>query len=298
MRIMNVASRIMLIFAFPLMMTGCIMENLEECSVDYNFKVKAYSSLGDEELNRDDVRDIRLYIFDEEMRFIKSMDTRLGEPISIEIPKSEDIHVVGWGNMGGGSPNVIEPAVGDIMSDCFISLSKYDGTRSSVKVLPPDDLFRGYVTVTRQQQQQGSEILLPIYREVGSMTVTVRGLKRYAGFDDDDYYIVAHGKFDGIDFSGNLMGGKTAYHPSGSFVMNGGKEEYYVPSFNMLPTEDIIIDVYHGTELIMSVLRHSEGDAIFCERSTLTNVLIEANTTLDVSVSITDWGEETLWKEF
>jgi hypothetical protein len=272
------------------------MEDLEDCNLNYNLTVRAFNKSG-QELTQSDVHEVRLYIFGEDMRYLKSVDARVGESVLMEIPVDMNIiHVIGWGNLGRNSQNT-GLDVGAPISDCFVNLLKNNETRASENVLIPDDLFRGEITLTRQQQQ-GGEVLLPLFREVGSVTVTVRGLKEYAGFDDDDYSIVVRGMYDRINFSGHLAGGETVYSPSGSFVMNGRTEEFYVPPFNMLPAVGISVDIYHGTQLIVSVFHQGEEELIACEKDALANVLIELKSSLEVSVSITDWGEEMLWKIF
>lgn len=294
-RIKDVLLRMLCLWALAFSMTGCLKEDLSDCFDSYTFKVKAYNNEG-AELSRDDVSDVILYVFDSDMRFMERINTHVGESVTIKSSDNGSIHVVGWGNLGGDRQSHTTPAVGDHKDDLMVELLSDTRLRSTSFLLSPDDLFHGEITVSREKQS--GEKILPIYRKAGSMTITVRNLKNFTGYDDDDFSIVVRETYSQIDFYGNLTGEKAAYRPDGSFVTNGNREEYYVPPFNMMPSAEIFIDIYHGSELIISVSSDSQGNAITVEEGLLTNVLIDLKALLNVSLTLTDWGNEQYWKEF
>ena len=89
------------------------------------------------------------------------------------------------------------------------------------------------------------------------------------------------------------------YLPDGLFTAGSGNEDNNVPAFNLLPTElGVHIDIYHGDELITTISTDREGHPITIEKGQLTNVLIELRTNLGVSIELTDWGNNYMWKEF
>lgn len=274
--------------------TGCIKEDLSECKEVCTFIVKAFDNSGNE-LSSAEVREVRLFIFDGNYSFIESIDAQVGEPVTINEPGDGDIHVVCWGNLGSGLQQCTQPVPGAHKDNCHIDL--LPDTRALSYSTSPGDLFRGEITVASPDQK--GQIILPIYREVGSMTVTVRNLQEFTGYTDEDFSIVVGETGSTIDFYGNHTGSKVAYRPTGSFVLNGSRNEYRVAAFNMIPEEkDIHIDIYHGTQKITTVSLDNSGKPIIVEKGKQTNVLIELRASVSVNVMLTDWGKEYFWKEF
>jgi len=293
-KLFHVPLRLLCVLMLALSVTGCIKEDSDDCPVNHTFTVRAYDHAGTE-LGRDEVGDVSLYVFDGDLCFVERIDTHVGQNVTLQAPAGGDIHLVGWGNLGGGSQSCTQPNVGDPKDACFVSLLPH--TRAGGHCLSPDDLFRGEITLTPQEQSGAKE--MPIYRETGSMTITIRNLQSYAGFSDTDYSVVVRETHSALDFYGQRSGDKTAYRPAGSFVTTGGPQEYFVPSFNMIPENTgIYIDIYHGTQLIATVAADKAGNAITVEKGKLTNVLIDFRALISVSVALTDWGKYQLWKEF
>ena len=305
-RIKRVSLQLVCALALPTSFAGCnVGDNEGYCcdtepeTVTLDFAVRAFHNTGTE-LTSEDVDDVVLFVYDEDLHFQKSVDAHVGQSVSIEVPAGMDIHVVGWGNLDKEMHDFDEPEVGEHLSDHSIDLRTHDGTRAPTPVHSPDDLFRGDVTV--QQERQDGEFTMALSREVGSMTITIRGLRRGTA-PTDDYSVVVHGLSTGIDFTGDQTGGdQTSYHPAGLFGGGGVADEYYVPVFNMLPSSGMQIDIYRGSELIGSVTTDSSGKYIHVGQGIQTNILIDFgggdNASLGVSVSLTDWGEDELWREF
>lgn len=282
-----------LLMIFMLALAGCVKEDMSDCVTDYSFTVRAYAQSG-AELSQNEVSDVSLFVFNSSLRFVERIDTQLGQRVTISATGG-DLHIVGWGNLGGGLQNYTHPTVGMHEDDCFVGLSAY--TRAS-DVNSPGDLFRGGVTLT-QADQSGNKVL-PMYREVGSMAITIRDLKAFGGYADNDYWVSVGTTCASIDFNGNLAGSNDAfYKPLGAFAASGTAPQYNVAAFNMLPeSTNLHIDIYHGTQLLLSVSQDSGGNAITVQKGQLTNVLIDLKTSLAVSLSITDWGQLEMWKEF
>lgn len=285
--------RIMCLAALALSVTSCLKEDLTDCYDSYTLKVKAYNNEGGV-LTRKDVQDVILYVFDSDYHFVERIDTRVEESVTITTKNKKGLHIVGWGNLGSNLQDYTDPEVGTHKDECQVSLLA-DARRANF-ALSPADLFRGEITVGKEERK--GETILPVYRETGSMTITVRNLKPFAGFDDDNYSVVVRETASAIDFSGSHSGEMVSYAPDGLFVLNSGKEDYYVPPFNKLPSSGLYIDIYHGTRLVVSVSADNAGNAIKVEKGLLTNVLIDLKALVSVSLSLTPWGEEQFWKEF
>lgn len=286
----------MCFLALTALVTGCIKEDLSECTTEYTFTVKAYDSSG--ELSDGEVADVTLFVFNGgSLCFTEHIETRVGESVTISIPDDDGIHIVGWGNLGGGSQQCAIPRVGDSKDVCCVDLLPH--TRATTYALAPDDLFRGELTVLPADGP--SENVIPVYREVGSMTVTVRNLPSSppSAGAEDNYSIVIHETPSSIDFYGNLSGEKVGYRPTGALVTNAGHPEYYVTPFNLFPdTDGMRIEVYQGEQLLASVTHDKTGTPVVVQKDRLTNVLIDLSGTVSVSLSISQWGEEQVWKEF
>ena len=276
--------------------TGCIKDDLSDCVETCHLTVRAYAQQGDtRELGTDEVGDVKLFLFDVDGRFLRGIDTRIGERVGVGIPPGETVRVVAWGNLGRNAQSHTLPGEGDPLDGCLVGLLR--DVRSPEHSLSPADLFRGGIVLTAPAD--AGETALPIYREVGSMAVTVRNLKVFAGFPDDGYRIVVRGTSSGIGFDGQRSGDGASYLPAGAFASGLNNPDHLTPPFNLIPEESgVTIDIYHGDQLVASVSRDREGNPITVEKSLLTNVLIDLRTSSLVSMSFTGWGDYVAWKEF
>lgn len=287
-------SRQVCILALAAVATSCIDEKAGDCDITRTLTVRAYDNTGTE-LTGSEVGDVKLYVFDTGRRFTRCIDTRLGQTVSVDSPYGEDIHIVGWGNLEGGNQTYPQPIGGEPQNSLQVSL--LPDTRATAYAYPPDDLFLGEITIAASEGD--GDKLLPVYRQMGSMVVTVRGLKAHAGYSDNDYRIEVHETPSAIDFYGNLTGTNAGYRPQGSFVTNNSREEYYVPVFNLTPeAAGVTIEIYHDTQLIASLSTGNGGTPIAVMKGELTNVLVDFGARVSVTVSLTGWGSEQVWKEF
>ena len=298
-RIKNVIPTLMSLLLLSVSLSGCLKDDLDDCGVKHTLTVRPYDHAG-ELLSRKDVAEVVLYVFDSELCSVERINTHVGQAVTINVTKGKQLHIVGWGNLGGGRQSCIDYETGCHKDYYQVNLLPY--TRAMSYSLSPDDLFRGEITLggnSESKDNSSTHIELPIYRETGSMTITVRGLTAFTGVADHNYSIQVRETPSVIDFYGNLSGNKVAYRPTGSFATNTLREEYYAPPFNLLPEEaGIHIDIYHGTELISTISQDNAGQPLIVKKGQLTNVLIDLRSLLSVNMELTPWGEEKLWKEF
>ncbi|MDR2968283.1 MAG: FimB/Mfa2 family fimbrial subunit [Tannerellaceae bacterium] len=272
--------------------TGCVKDDIEECFASRTFTVVAFDDAG-AELGKSDVREVILYVFDGELHLIKAIPAQVGQKVTMDVSVGSGLHIAAWGNTAAGLQFMDAPAAGDHKDNGSISLLSAGTPGGST---PPDDLFYGEIDVADTGSE--NETVIPIRRAVGSMAVTVRGLKEFTGFDDEGYSIAVRGSTASLDFHGDPADGAAVYRPAGSFVAGAAGQEWFSPAFNVIPTAEAVIEIYHGAVLVTSVSRDASGSPIAVVKGRLTNVLIELHTTLDVSVALTDWGKYALWKEF
>ncbi len=277
--------RLLCLLTFMTALTGCIKDDLDDCEQEYRFTVRAYDADNGEVTTP--VNEVLLYVFDDNLQFIKEIETTIGASVSVSVPRSESIHVVGWGNLKGG--NQVRPTLvaGDHKDTGLVRLNAV--TRTASPHGSPDDLFHGDITINAQDMREN--ILLPIHRKVSSLAVTVIGLKQYAGFDDDDYRIEVHETRSAIDFYGQYCGNGALYSPAGAFHTQNGKEAYRVSAFHMLPQNSgVSIDIFHRSTLVYTATTQGNGSPIIIQEGRHTDVVIDFTGSIRITVSISPWG--------
>ncbi len=275
------------------MTAGCMTEDLSNCESTFRLTVRAYANDGTD--CGADVDEVILYLFDENLAYVEEIETVVNETVPITLHPKEQVHIYAWGNLCGGAQTRPVFSAGDHIGKGLIGLNP--DTRAVSHCLSPDDLFYGDVSIGNSLR--GGDVEIPINRVTGSMSVTVKKLKEFAGFADDDYSIVVRDTYNTYGMDAALCGDRASYRPSGSFVTSGATVKYLVPAFSLVPeSTGVSIDIYHGTDLLTTVSSHNSGQPITVAKGLLTNVVIEFNMTLNVSVELLPWGNEGGTKEF
>lgn len=268
---------------------GCNMkENTDNCPrASIYLTVTAYDE-SRAELDESQVDRVTLYLFDGALGYLYNVSARLGDTVEIESLEEGDIHIVAWGNLSGD--NIVN--TGDNFGGFSIEVG--GNTREAGYIPEADDIFLGSVTLGYDDQQGEKE--LPIYRQMGSMSITVRGVDKLTRAGEE-YWFVVRDTWSRIGFDGSLSGERVSYRPG--YRLNF--DEYLIGPFSIVPEEEgVEIEVYRDEELLTTVTSDSDGAPITVYRGQLTNVLIEfgGGTELSVVVSVTPWGEDQIWKEF
>ncbi|MDR0421448.1 MAG: FimB/Mfa2 family fimbrial subunit [Proteiniphilum sp.] len=293
-RITNIPLHLLFLLALTASFAGCLKENLEDC---LSITVQAHDRSSDVELDTNNIKDLSLFLFNNDFRFMYKIDASMKKKVTILGNRDRELYIVAWGNLRQGSQTFTDPRPGDLLTDCFVELRSRTRATASPYVDSPDDLFRGGITIAGSKSKGGK--VISMYREVGSMTVTLRNLKSFTGYDDNNFRMVVRETPSMMNFNGKMTGDMIAYLPVVSLVNNRNTEEYHVPPFNMFPKEGVMIDVFHGDELIATVSKDSStGNSINVKRGGLTNVLIDLKSAVNVSVEMTEWGRLYMWKEF
>lgn len=270
---------------------GCTKEDLSMCRTAYQLSVKAYDADG-KELSTQEVKDITLYIFDNNKSFIETRQTQLNTNVSLDYTGHETLTVVAWGNTTQGSHTMPTLKTGDKLDEAFVSLTRTRTMLPSANT--PGDLFHGSIEIVLADQK--SEQLLPVGRTTSSITITARSLKEFAKASDEDFQYVIRKSSDKLDFYGKPNGEDVSHSPEGSF---NDKGEFITPVFNIFPTdEDIKIDIFHRGVLLTTIIADNQGNPLRAVKGRLLNVLIDFGGSISVSVSVTPWGEKQIWKDF
>lgn len=207
--------------ALAVMLTGCIKDDLAECS-KLTLKVEG--------LNRTDITDITslglvedatLYIFDENKKLLETRNLDKDFILSKEAirldnyPDHTKLNIVAWGNLKGGNQSVTDPKQ---LEDLKVQLkSSEDGFAQS-----PDSLYFG----TKEVTSLGSGIVggdgqVVIRLKTGTYTIKTSGLnnalKAYGlrSASDFDFYI--NRTLSVYDNAGSLDGDSVAYNPEGTY---------------------------------------------------------------------------------
>lgn len=291
-----------LLWAWAWLCPGCTYEQTTDCPQSATLDIKVVDVAGEDITDNGEIETLSLYIFDHRQRYLKNINTRVGEPLSIYFPDQDTLHVVSWGNLKREHQTISNLVPGTPMSEAFVRLnktqppgSKAGPTRAVAE--SPDDLFYSYNVISLKSGNQTS-YQLQMNRTVGSMSIVLRNLQSYANRYDEHFALLVRETYDAVDFYGRLTGDKVGYLPTASF---NGKKEFVAPLFNLLPSHaegNIEIDIYHQSTLITTVKNDSRGNPLRVLRGQVLNVLVDFKLQVNVEATITPWEVTQVWKEY
>ena len=295
---------------------GCTKEDRSECDTPILLQFKAIINVNGEnvEADKDDVKELILYVFDAQEEFLESHYAEIGSTISLSYPSHKELHLVCWGNSSSDQQTLPQMEVGDKLGESLITLKTEGARAQEMATTHPDDLFHSSKRVIIDRTKP-STIEMVLYHKIASVSITASGLSTLSTKADGEYkYVLRSGKKH-INFTGNTEGGDVHHHQAAEFK-NGIHESGI---FNILPYSDdaiktnrvnspatraagdIEVDIYKGSELIHTVKKDSEGNTIKAKEGQLLNVRADFNAndgSVSVSVAITAWGEKKVWKDF
>lgn len=274
---------------------GCIKEDLTGCyEPKFTLQVRAFDADG-KEVGSETVKDVTLYIFDENKKFIDSRQVTLWESVILDYPDHDTLTLVAWGNCKQGHQTMPALQKGDYLETAFVSLIQTQARKISLipEAGSPDDLFHGIVNITTDD---ASGKQLDIRRKTSGVVITTRYLKEYVGTTEGEFSYSLRKSSDKLDFYGKPNGMDISYCPDASF---NGTDDFVSSIFNILPTDaDIKIDIFHQDVLQTTIVSDNQGRPIRAVEGRLLNVFINFKGNISVSVSVTRWGEKEVWKEF
>lgn len=285
------------------MITSCIKdEKGDDCPTGNFLTVKALSSSG-AEFDSTVVKDVEIYIFDANGKFLEQRSVSLNSPLFLGYPNQSSLTIVALGNSKNNRQTLPILKQGSSLDSAFISLNKTSSALIEGNTTQsPSDLFYGYLKIDNYNKNSNQNYVVNMTRKVASMTVTIKGLQDHFNTTDTDFMISVDGQFSKLDFKGNLQNPEvTSYEPIGAFQSN---RDYVVPPFNLLPSSGIhTIKIYKNGKIVYSTTTDKLGNQITSQADRLTNVLIDFTTApsesgiLDVTLVITPWDQVYIWKE-
>lgn len=285
-----------LYFMFTLLLlSGCIAENTDDCFKGIPLKVNLPADIPQET-----IKDMSLYVFDDKDLLLDILPVNSMEPVTLNYPGIPTLHCVSLCNAHDGSMLVSPLKKGDPCSDGFISLKPSASTRAEQSMFTsPSDLFYGELKIENNTMSSHVEDrIMDISRMTASMNITLRGLQKLTGTEDENYLLVIHETYSRMDFSGNYGGDPASYSPPMTLAAN---KDFEVSMCRLFPTtngEGITINIYHDRDLIKSVTTDGSGNPIVPIVGKTTNLLLNFESSVDVKVEVTGWGETVVWKEY
>lgn len=279
-----------------LLLSGCIAENNDDCFKGVPLKVKLPAGISQEA-----IKDMSLYVFDDKDLLLDILPTNSKEPVILNYPGIPSLHCIALCNTQDGTILVSPLKKGDPLSGGFISLKPSVPARAGKSTFTsPADLFYGELKIENASTSARiEEQVLTVSRMVASMNITVRGLELLSGSNDGDYSLVVHETASRVDFEGRYGGEPASYQFSSRFEAG---EDYKIPPFNLFPAPEenkgVTIDIYRNGDLLRSLNTDSGHRPIIPVVGQTLNVLLDFKLSVSVEVELTEWGVETVWKEY
>lgn len=272
--------------------TGCcIREDRSDCRVT----VRVEAAVPDDEPA---IVDVVIYIFGSRGEFLERRVSELGRVESLVFPNAGRLTIVSWCNTLDGSVDVAPLSAGSTIGDGVLSLLRMPANANipGTFYLPPGDLFFGSVTANNNQQTEN--VILPVSRQVASMTIRVRSLTQFTGIFDSGYSLVVGTTKNKVDFTGRFFGDNVSYLPASAFDT---QQDLVAPIFNLFPSseeEPFTVKIYHNADLIYEAAVNNNGAPLRAVVNQTLNVLIDFTTSdINVSVDMTGWGVVRNWEK-
>lgn len=279
-----------------LLLSGCIAENTDDCSLGTPLKVSLPAGVPSET-----VKDMTLYVFDDQDMLLDMQPMNLEESFMLDYPDIPAFHCVVLCNVRDSTLLVTPLKKGEPCSDGSVSLKPFVPTKAEEKNLftSPEDWLYGEITIENKRDvNHPAEQHLEVSRGGASMIITLRGLQRLTGTEDTDYSLIVGETCSRMDFYGKYGGPPASYSPPVNLADN---RDFLVSLFQLFPTAEnkgLTIDIYHHNVLLKSITADGSGKPIIPVRGKTMNLLLDFEGVIDVEIQVTGWGEAHIWKEW
>lgn len=211
----------------------------------------------------DAIREIEVFVFDDQERFIGRTSTQVDGAITLDYPQTSALHCIAWGNSKDSSLEFSPLKPGDSLEKGYLTLKPLSPARAEETFSnTPPDLFWGAIQIDNTSTTDtGKPLQMVMQPTTASIHITIDGLAEATGTEDGDYAVVVSEPAGSIDFSDNYDG-KTRHCLTGSF---DAAKEYIIPAFRLFPaagSEGIEFDVIHNGKLLKSITQTSDGKPI------------------------------------
>ncbi|WP_298547621.1 FimB/Mfa2 family fimbrial subunit [uncultured Parabacteroides sp.] len=285
-----------LAFALLAMASCSIHEDLDAC---YTLRLKVENVKGDDITALSAVTDASLYIFDENLNFLETRSLEKDfianrEVIMLDYPEDTKLHIVAWGNLGGGKENISKATKAEELK---VMLKTQEEVAQS-----PDSLFFGSKeVVTRGTGVAGGNQEIVIVPKIGTVTMETQGLPYALGArglkatGDCDFYM--NRTLSAFDYTGRQTGDSVYYNPEGMWDRSTASEWVTTEAQTLCEGQNMSGTIYVGGKLIQEVTegQYMDGTSgpieIYAERNT--HVIFqwgEDGAFLGAKIIVTPWG--------
>lgn len=279
---------------------GCIKEDRSHCFSTV-LEIKAVINVNGEEqeVGKDVVKEVLIYIFDGNDRFLGTQQAEIASTVSLNYPNQKELNLVCWGNSASDKQIMPTLKIGDKLDETLMSVI-VDDTKSTKEMvrIHPDDLFHATKELLIASNTGSTVVILR--PKVANISITARGLNEtFTRASDDFSYVLRSGKKQ-IHFRGQTTGNDVHHTQKAEF--KDGLHESDI--FNILPSTDanngIEVDIYKKTEVVATISTDDYGNTIHAKEGELLNIYANFDNgdgSVSISVAITPWGEKKIWKE-
>lgn len=278
--------------------TGCIKEDLAECPKSYQLVVR--TDEGDN-VSQDGIKEVILFIFDENQRYINSISTSVDKVVELNYPSHNNLTVVGWANTVG--TNQTQPSLTPGMplegqQITLVNLAIARLIQDDNYTLSPNDLFHGIKQVDLKNGSNTTPDVLYIKRKVSAVSIIARHLQEYMNTQDQDFSYRLRKSKNALDFTGLLTGTEVSYLPQATF---NTKNEFETPVFLILPSEmskSIEVDIYKGTQLVHTITSTPAGEPIQAVEGKFLQIIVDFSGGINIEINLSDWENKDVSGEF
>lgn len=243
---------------------GCIKESLNPC---FRLSLRAENVKGDDITNLGLVREVSLYIFDENMNYLETRQLDKDFILSrsnIELSgysADRKLHLVAWGNLGDKTnQSITEPKN---LNDLKLMLNSENGIAQS-----PDSLYFGSKEVMMADDGVSKEDTVVVRLKTGTITIKTEGVQNLITSQimksPDDLVFGMDNTLDTYDAAGIQTGSEVAYRPESIYdsaisewrttgTVEAGQEGKTGGMQNVFPGEDLTFSVQRGATEVQKV---------------------------------------------
>lgn len=278
--------------AFVLIGVSCIKEDMGDCKY-YTLKLVVENLKGDDITENTPVADATIFIFDQDGSYLdqvkmdkESITSR--KTIELDYLASKKLQIVAWGGIAGQNQNV--PVVKNI-SELEITLKAQETGFEDQIAQSPDKLYHGTQTVeTRASEGTTFEHKVIIRPKMGSYSLEGQGFntaRTKAAGDDYEFYV--RRTPNGFNAQGESLPDSISYKPEPAITAGAFKTE----EANLLPSDNISLDVYKNGVFFQNVARDERGEKFFSavEKETLISIALGQDGRITARFTIRPWGE-------
>ncbi len=239
----------------------------------------------------DAIREIELFVFDDQQRLLSRATGTLDETLSLDCPPTSSFYCVAWGNSHDNSLRLPALQPGDPLDGAYLALTPLSPAKAETQYLnTPPDLYRGAIETDNNTtaRRASSPFHMEMQPATASIHITISGLPKATGTTTGSYTVEVSRSAARIDFEGHYRG--TAIHRlSGSF---NPRKEYIIPPFRLFPPAEgkgIKIAVFHDGKLLQNITLGSDRQPIVPEAGKVLELLIAFHAGGDAEVMPPGW---------